>query len=298
MIGSFIKRISTITMVLILFSPGVYPLPMSRTCYTVPADVLDLYMGEELIADDKTSRIDVINIDLGLNYYTTLGCRWSYLNSDLAEESGESGDILVELWRYTGRCLNEKLDTGISFAVRIPSGPDPSEDEEWRNLSVGRNEIKIGPVFSFNLTEKEVLSFNLSYVLSEGEGDDFYGALRGDLQEPDTYKSFFGLNPFYGDSFFSGDRISDDYFTSALSIIEKRLYPAVFYGEMVYTSGNFREEREASSADSGGPLTLLSTGIKYFVRDSAFLHLNVNVNPFYSRGERKWGAGAGLNIFF
>lgn len=301
MISSFIKRISTITMVLILFSGRAFSLPLSRTCYTVPVDTIDFYFGEEFIADSKVHRVDLITLNLGLTDATTLGVRWGVLNYDLAGNESDSGDLLLELWHYTGRYFDEKLDTGISSSLRIPTGPDPGMDEKWKNLSVGRSELKIGPVLSLRLTEGEVLNLNLNYIFREGRGEDFYGGFRYNLKKSETYKSVFGLNPFFKDSFLSGNRLSDDYITTAFSVIESRLYPFVLYAEVYHAFTDFRSDRdipEGSVEGEGGSLTILSAGFKYFVRDSFFCNFYGTANPFYTENEHLWSAGAGINVFF
>lgn len=301
MISFCVKRVSTMIMVLILFSGHAFSLPLSRTCYTVPDGMIDVYPGEEFVRDRGTHRRDIVCFNLGLTDATSLGLSWSFLNYDLSGDDSEPGDAILELWHYTGRYLNEKLDTGISFTLRIPTGPDPSENEKWKNLSVGRSEVKISPVLSFRLTEKELLNMNLSYIFRAGHGENFYGALGGDLKKGDTYRSLFGLNPFCEDSFLSGDRLSDDYITTAFSIVESRLYPFVLYGELYHAFSDFRDDHDVPAGaveGEGRSLTILSAGLKYFVRDSLFCNFYGTVNPFYTENELRWSAGAGINIFF
>lgn len=288
-------------MVLILFSTQAFSLPLTRTCYTVPEDNMDLYFGEKLISRRNLNRVDVLIFNLGLTDATTLGIEWNYLNHDLSGDESETGDTLLELWHYTGRYLYDRVDSGISFNVRIPTGPESGIDDKWRNLSVGRNEVKITPVLSVRLSEKEMMNFNVSYILREGRDEDFYGAFKGDLKKADTYKSFFGLNPFSEDSFFSGDRLSDDYMSAAVSFVESRLYPVVIFGEIYHAFTDFRKDSDVSlkiDEGEGGGFTNISAGFKYLVIDSFFCIIYGTVNPFYSAGEQRWSSGAGVNIFF
>ncbi|HPJ43423.1 MAG TPA: hypothetical protein PLY21_13940 [Spirochaetota bacterium] len=301
MIRVSLKRISTIIMVLILFSGEVISLPLSRTCYTAPADNIDFYFGEKLISDKNLHRVDVLALNLGLTDATTIGVEWNYLNYDLSGDESKTGDTLLEFWHYTGRYLYDRVDSGISIKIRMPTGPDPVKDEKWRNLSVGRNEVKITPVLSLKLSGKELLNLNVSYTLREGRDDDFYGSLKGDLKKADTYKSIFGLNPFSEDSFFSGHRLSDDYMSTAVSFVETRLHPVVLFGEIYHAFTDFQRDSEVplkTAEGEGGSVTFISAGCKYMVGNSFFPIIYFKVNPFYSGEGERWSSGIGINIFF
>jgi len=301
MIVSFFKRVSTIIMVLILFCSELISLPLSRTCFTVPADSLDFYFGEEIISDSDLHRVDVAVFNLGLTDATSFGVEWNYLNYDINGNESKAGDTLLELWHYTGRYLYNTLDSGISLRVRIPTGPEPGIDETWRNLSVGRSEVRITPVLSFLLSENEILNLNISYILREGRGESFYGALKGNLKDADTYRSVFGLNPFFKDSFLSSDRLSDDYISSAVSFIENRFYPLVFFCEIYYAFTDFQKDREVTVKTvegEGEGLVMASAGCKYFIRSTLFCIIYGTLSPLSSGEEESWSSGAGINIFF
>lgn len=301
MVINFIKRISTTAMVLILFSGGAFSLPLSRTCYTVAGDKIDLYFGEKLISGKSTHRVDVLNINLGLTDATTLGVEWNYLNYDISGDESETGDTLLELWHFTGRYLHERIDSGISFTVRFPTGPEPGIDDKWRNLSVGRNEIKITPVLSLRFSDKDILNLNVSYILREGREEDFYGALKYDLKKCETYRTVFGLNPFAKDSFFSSDRLSDDYMSAAVSFVQSGMSPVIYFCEIYHAFTDFQKDSSVSlktAEGEGGSLTVISAGGKYLVGDSFFFMIYGALSPFSSGEEQRWSSGAGINIFF
>jgi hypothetical protein len=288
-------------MVLILFSNEAFSLPLTGTCYTVPEDKMDLYFGNKLVSERNVHRVDVLTFNLGLTDVTTLGAEWNNLNYDLSGDESETGDTLLYLWHYTGRYLYDRLDTGINLTLRIPTGPEPGTDEKWRNLSVGRNELKITQVLSFRLSDMDILNLNVSYILREGRDEDFYGSFKGDLKKAETYKSIFGLNPFYEDSFLSGDRLSDDYMSAAVSLGESRLYPVVIFGEIYHAFTDFQKDGDVAvrgAEGEGGNCTIFSAGCKYFISDSLFCVIYGTVSPFHSGEENKWSSAAGFNIFF
>ncbi len=301
MLISLINRISTILLVLILFSETAFPLPLSRTCFTVAEDSGDLYLGEEIVADTNTHRRDMISYSIGLTPSTTLGLSWSMLNYKLYGGESQPGDAIVDLWHYTGRYLYDRLDTGINLSYRIPFGPDPGIDGKWKNLSVGRSELKITPVLSIRITENELFSINLGYVFRESRDENFFDGLKGNLKDKNTYSSFFGLNPSDKDSFLSSEKLSDDYITAACSIVETRFYPVVLYSELYYAFTDFKDDAGVPSTGvegEGGSLAKISAGGKYFIRDSVFCNVYGILNPLYSGTDFRWGAGAALNIFF
>lgn len=298
---SLINKISTILLVLILFSGPVFALPLSRTCYTVAEDAGDLYLGEEVVADIYAHRRDMISYNIGLTHATTLGLSWSMLNYKLYGGESQPGDAVIDLWHYTGRYLYERLDTGINLSYRIPFGPDPGIDKKWKNLSVGRSELKITPVFSIRVTENELFSINLGYVFRESRDENLYDGLNGNLKDKNAYASLFGLNPFDKDSFLSSEKLSDDYITAACSIVETRFYPVILYSELYYAFTDFKDDAGVPYTGvegEGGSLAKISAGGKYFIRESVFCSIYGIFNPFYSGEEFRWGTGAAVNIFF
>jgi len=296
--------ISTIFLVLILFSGELLSLPLSRTCYTLSEESLELALSSEFITAEQTRRMDRLSLNAGITDTTTTGAEIFLLNAAVYGGEQESGDILLNFWHYTGRYLRERLDTGFQVDIRIPSGPDPEKDPEWQHLSEGKSELKAGAVLSYRLYDREICSLNLSYIFRQGDNEDFYGGFRYNPAESETYKSVLGLNPFSRDSFLSTDRMADDYVTAAISLMSLRPAGFVVFSELYavfYNSGS--DDTEVYPADdkyyfSSDTEFLISAGCKYIVTDSTFFHIFGALNPFAEDRGLKKIIGAGINIVF
>jgi len=288
-------------MVLFCFS-DVYTLPLTRSSYTPPEDKIDMNMKEEFIIIENAARKESFSINMGLPANTSAGFDFSLIHYDLFKK-GDSrpGDILVNLWHYTGNFFDDTLGTGLSVVVRIPTGPDAYTDEKCRNLSFGNNELKITPVLSLRATGSEMLVLNLSYIFREGRGENFYGGFNVNPVKPETYKSFFGLNPFYENSFLNSERLKNDYASISAGLITTRLLPFVLFAEVYYSSGVNRKDKslnELHIEGSGVNPLLLSAGIKFLFSDSSFLQFAETVDILKNEGFIKNTTEISLNIFF
>lgn len=307
--NSSMKRISTVYMVLILFSAELYSLPFSRTCYTLSEERMDLFLSSEFITTDGTRRRDALSLNVGITGETTVGATGYMLNSGAAGGERESGDIMLELWHYTGRYFSDKLDTGFQLALTVPSGPDPEKDAKWLNLSGGRSELKIGPVFSCRLTDADILNINFNYIFRQGKSESFYGGFKCNPGDADTYKTLFGLNPFSEDSFLSHDRLSNDYTTASVSFMSLRLSGFVLFSELYaafYDLGNGDEDehlylKNKNSGEYYNPSRFrcqVSAGFKYVINGSLAFQFFLAYNPFHGDGDIERIAGGGINAFF
>lgn len=288
-------------MVLFCFN-DLNSLPLVRTCYTPPENRIDMALGTEFVYIDNMNRKDNYSLNLGLPGSTSIGFDFSlihYNSSDVG--ANNTGDILFNLWHFTGDFFDGAVSSGFEVVFRIPTGADAYVDEKSRNLSFGNNELKITPVLSFNISNHEVLTFNLSYTFREGYDEDMYGPLKFNLRKSETYKSVFGLNPFYDESFFDSENLKNDYAAIAVGIITSKLYPWVFFGEIYYSSGFYPDDEYLSDicieGDRVNPL-LVSIGTKYFFTDSFYLLISGMLNVLREDGYIKNTMELSLNIFF
>jgi len=297
------KIILNSTILLVLFCIlDTFSLPLTRTSYTLPENKIDLSLREEFIYIENMNRRDNFSLNLGLPGNTSIGFDFSLINYTTFE-IGDSipGDILFNIWHFTGDYFDGTVNSGINLVLRIPTGPDAYISEKSRNLAFGNNEIKITPVLSFNLSDFEVLSVNLSYTFREGRGEDLYSGFKFNLLKSETYKAGFGLNPFYEESFFEGKNLKNDYSSVAGGLITSRLYPWIFFAEIYYSTrldqGGEYLSNISIEGDQINPL-LLSMGAKYSFSDSFFVLVSGMVNLLNDDGYIKNTTEFSLNIFF
>jgi len=297
----FIKLSSATLLALFCFS-DIYPLPLTKTCYTTPQDTIDMNFNEEFIYTDTMNRKDIFVFNLGILSNTSIGLEFSLINYG-AFETGENltGDILFNFWHYCGDIFDGFIDTGFNIVIRIPTGPDAYTDEKCRNLSFGNNELKIGPVFSFNITNSEVVSLNINYIFREGKGEKLYSGININPSKSNTYKSCLGLNPFYKGAFLEGENLKNDYMNISAGIISSMFFPWVFFIELYYSARPYMDrdaiEKINIEGDKVNPF-LFSMGIKYFFSKSVFLQVSNTINLLMDEKYPKNITQFGLNLFF
>ena len=292
---------STILLVLFCFLDS-FSLPLTRTCYTLPEEKIDLALNQELVYIDNMNRLDNFAFNLGLRADTSFGFDFTIIHDNYSDAGGGvPGDILFNLWHFIGDYFDGTVSSGVNIVVRIPTGPDAYIDEKVRNLSYGHSELKFSPVLSFSISENENLSINLSYTFREGRGEDIYSGLNLNPFKSRTYKSVLGLNPYYEDSFLDGDSLKNDYASISAGLITSRLLPWTFFTEIYYSSGFYNNDTEEESLSIEGdgvhPL-LASAGMKYFFSDSFFIQLSNVVVLMKYDGYLRNRSELSLNIFF
>jgi hypothetical protein len=298
----FFKLNSTIVMVLFCFS-DIYALPLTRTCYTPPENKIDMALNEEFIyIDENVIRKDIYSLNLGIVRNTSLGLDFSLINyNSLSFGENRPGDIFFNAWHYCGDYFDGFVDTGLSLVVRIPTGPDAYADEKYRNVSFGNNELKIGPVFSFNLSNTEIFILNINYIFREGRGEKLYGGISINPMKSETYKSCLGLNPLYEGSFMEGEKLKNDYTSVSFGLITSKLVPWILFTEIYYSVRPYRGNDTLEGIDIEGdrvnPL-LFSIGLKYFFSGSIFIQASNAINMIRNDKYIKNTAQFSLNIFF
>ncbi len=291
---------STIFMVLFFFSDS-YSLPLTRSCYTPPEDIVDLSLKEEFVYSGKVNRKDDFAFNLGLPGDNSIGFDFSVIHYEVSD-TGMSipGDIFFNLWHFTGDFFDGLMKTGLGVVMRIPTGPDAYADEQCRNLSLGNSELKITPVVSLNLSAKEVLVLNFSYIFREAGGENIYSGFKINPARGETYKSCFGLNPLFRDSFLYHEKLKNDYISVSGGIISSRLYPFVLFTELYCSTGIYKGSYIKQGGDIEGNRTHLksSIGVKYFFYRSFYMQGAGIAELLHRDGAVKNTLELTLNIFF
>lgn len=267
-------------MVLFCFS-DIYSLPLSRSCYTQLEDTIDLSLTEQFIYIEDMNRKDIYSLNIGIGSYTSIGADFSLIHTEPFEaKETVPGDILLNLWHFIGEYSDGSVKTGLGIVMRIPTGPDAYTDEKYRNLSFGNSELKITPVLSLNLSEKEILILNMSYTFREGEDGDVYSGIKNNLMDGET------------------DNLKNDYASISAGVITSRLLPWVLFSELYYSSGfNDSDDGINIEGDEVKPL-LFSTGVKYFVTESFFIQASDIIDVLQNEAYIKNTVEISLNIFF
>lgn len=291
---------STIFLVLFCFLEA-NSLPLTRTCYTLPEEKVDIALGQELIYSDNLNRLDYFTFSFGLPEDSSFGFNFSLIHNYNEIREFVPGDILFSLWHFFGDYFSGNVSYGINLVIRIPSGPDVYTNSEVQNISYGHNELTVTPVVTFTLSGYENIVLNMSYTFREGRDEDMYSGFNINPLKEETYKSILGLNPFSENAFLNIERIKNDYVSISAGLITSRFLPWIFIIEMYYSTGFKNRDDIAGGIDIEGskanPL-LLSGGVKYFFSDSLFVQAAEIVTLVDSNRYIKNRVALSLNIFF
>jgi hypothetical protein len=261
-------------------------LPLTETIYTIPESEMALSFREEVVRLDTDFRKE--NYSIGIGFLPDLSIFYSldYLHDNLLNASSNKlGDSFLKIRLYLGDYFNS-LHAGLLFSFRIPTGPDVYSDSHWRNMSLGKDELKIGPVFKIDIYNSIFLHLNIFYVFRQAENEGFYNGFYLNLTKKETYTKLFGLNFRSKDTFLSTDRLKNDYTVCSMALNTDILYPKISFIPYIelYTSHRVYKKQTGEYENipiegSGINPLLFSFGGRYFFSDSIFLGIYYILNP-------------------
>ena len=261
-------------------------LPLTETIYTIPESEMSVSMRCEVLRLDDNYRRENYSAGLGLTGDVSAWYSLDYLhNGTFKASSNEIGDSFFKVWFYLGDYF-EKLHAGFLLLFRIPTGPNAYTDEQWRNLSYGKNELKTGPVFRIDLHKSLFMHLNLFYVFRQGEGEGFYDGFYFNLSKKETYSKLFGLNFKSDNTFLSGGRLKNDYAVFSAALNSNIIYPQVSFIPFIEFYTSHRVYKKQSGEYENIPIegskinpVLISFGGRYFFSGSMFLGAYYIINP-------------------
>ncbi|HPS57207.1 MAG TPA: hypothetical protein PK514_03795 [Spirochaetota bacterium] len=286
-------------MVLILFAPAVQALPLTRTLYIAPPDVVDFTVSCDYLYTSRQITRERFSVCTGLWNGAALSAHFDLLGDGVLGRD-TPGDSLIEFVTTIDSLSSGDLRTAFYCSVLMPSGPDASITEYYRGAAFGKNEISAGPVLACDFTGNLAGFFNLFYSFRQGQSGGFYSGFRIDPADRETYKSVLGLNPFYRDSFMYYKKLSDDYVSIASAAVYSGLFPVVAFTELrcSVTIRRFYGGDVSDAEGSGVNPFMASLGAKYFVMDSFYAQVYGSVNPLMSNDGVRWQSGILLNLIF
>jgi hypothetical protein len=271
-------------LILFYFSSVLHAsLPLTETIYTIPDSRTTISIREEFPELDNFYRKENYSLGLGLLPDLSVWYSFDYLHNKITNASSNKlGDSYLKIWYYMGD-IHKICHAGFMLLFRLPTGPNAYTDEKWRNVSFGKNELKIGPVFKFDLKNSIFIHANLFYVFRQGQGEGFYSGFHLNLTKKNAYSNLFGLNFMSKDAFLSGDRLKNDYMIISAAVNTYKIFPVIPYFE-IYTSHRVYKKRSDNYEDipiegAGINPVFLSTGVRDFFSDDIFLGLYYIVNP-------------------
>ncbi|MFH0977578.1 MAG: hypothetical protein V1874_17500 [Spirochaetota bacterium] len=276
-------------------------LPLTETIYTIPESEITVGLREEIIKVNNNFRKENYSIGFGAFSSITVWYSVDYIHNNIINASSSKlGDSYLKAWFYLGDFFNF-MHTGLLFLFRLPTGPDAYAESEWRNVSFGKNELKIGPVFKFDIYKSIFLHLNIFYVFREGEDEGFYNGFYFNLTKKETYSKLFGLNFKSKDTFLSGSRLKNDYAVCSTAVNTDIIYPIIPFIEFYASHRVYKKQSGYENIPvegSGINPILISIGGRYFFSNSLFLGTYYIVNPIREKNYIKSVLGFDFSLQF
>ena len=177
------------------------------------------------------------------------------------------------------------LRWGLLALFRFPTGPNAYTQERWRNLALGNNELKLGPVAQYE-AGPFVLHANLFWIFREKDREGFYNGIYLNPAKKETYSKVLGLNFAADGAFLNGDRLANDYAAGSLALNTDAVYPLIPWVS-VYASRRFArvggEDKRIPVEGMGVNPLLFSAGGRYFFSYNAFAGISTTVSAVRKR---------------
>ncbi len=280
------QKVSAIGIALILFLTAVNradALPLTETIYMVPEYAVEIYLRDEVCQTDRWSRKDSIGLGFGATDEFSL-----WLNFDILSQSAfrinraDIGDLFIKGKFYIGDFARNQVHLGFLISLRFPLAKNAYANEEWRNLALGKYELKMGPFFRFDVLDVFFIHLNMFYTFREGNAEDFWGGFYLNITKSETWEKVFGLNPKAKNTFLNIDRIKNDYLTFSMAWNTNYFYPFVPYIECngsVRVTGDYINTGDVPIEAARYNTFLMSAGLRYFFMEALYLGVYTVQNP-------------------
>ncbi len=301
MISEIIKKTSVTVLMLVFFilrgysSPGVYT-------YHIPGeDSISVSAETGLIGLGDLKRNDKYSLGLGVSSSVAASISFEVLHKKaVSPPGGTAGDTVFELLWSPVFKYNDCLYGAFLLRFNLPTGPDLYESEEWSGQAFGNNDITLGPVLSFFASKTFLISGNILYTMREGPDESFYSGGRADLDESDTYRDLFGLNPFVSDTFLSAERLKNDFLSLSISFI-KQIKRFALAGEIYYSFHPYRGhdiDRNIPLEGAGVEPLWLKCRAKFIPAPFAEMSLWYSRNMLKAEGYPDFETGFNISFLF
>lgn len=297
------QTISAIGIALFLFlaaADRAAALPLTETIYMVPEYAVELSLRDEVYQTDRCSRKDSVSLGFGATDDFSLWLRFDYLSqSAFRATRSDLGDLFFKGKFFIGDYARNQVHIGFLISLRFPLARNAYNNAEWRNLALGKYELKMGPFFRFDVADVFFIHLNMFYTFREANGENFWGGFYLDITKKETWQKVFGLNPRAKKTFLGVDRIKNDYLSFSMAWNTNYFYPFVpyveFYGSFRVSKDHF-DAAEVPIEAAQYNTFLMSAGLRYFILEALYLGIYTVQNPLRSSQKNFVQAIYGLEL--
>jgi hypothetical protein len=280
------QMISAIGIALFLFTVAAEKaaaLPLTETIYMIPEYSVEILLKDEVYQTDRWSRKDRIGVGFGATDAFSLWLQMDILSQSAFNATKATiGDLFLKGKFYIGDYARNEVHIGFLMELRFPLAPNAYVNDEWRNLALGKYELKLGPFFRFDILDVFFIHLNMFYTFREANYENFWGGLYLNITKQETWEKVFGLNPKAKNTFLNVDRIKNDYISFSMAWNTNYFYPVVpyveFYGSF-RVSGDYIETGYVPIEACKYNAFLMSVGFRYFIMEAVYIGIYTVQNP-------------------
>src|SRR5271157_4506806 len=160
-------------LVCLAFSIPSLSLPLTETVYMIPEHEVEVFFHDEVCDTGKYSRKDSMGLGFGATDYFSLWVKFDLLSqSAFNAKKADIGDMFLKAKFFFGDYVQNQVHMGFLFNVRFPSGKNAYAGSDWRNLALGKYELKLGPFCRFDILKAIFVHLNFFYTFREASGED------------------------------------------------------------------------------------------------------------------------------
>jgi|GEM_PF-5568563 len=297
----FIKKTGTVIIIPVFFMTASYAAPKVYSYHIPGEESIAISAGSRFISALSLRRNETFELGIGLNPITSMTLSMDVVNSGSGSGfSGKSGDCDVDFLFSPLFHYEDKFYTSFLLSVKIPTGPDIYETDEWYGQAFGNSDIKLGTIFSFFADKTLLYNLNLFCTLREGPDESFYSGGSANMAESDTYKDAFGFNPFRSDTFLESCRLRNDFLSLSMSAM-KKIWFLVLCGEVYYSFHPYRGrgvDRSYPVEGAGVEPLWLKFRLKYVPVDRFEFSLWCGRNLLHEKGYPDTETGFNISLLF
>jgi hypothetical protein len=302
MMQSISKR-SAIGIALLAFIAFAIPaqsLPLTETIYMIPENEVEVFFRDEVCDTGKYNRKDSMGLGFGATDYFSLWVQFDLLSQNAFDaKKADIGDILLKARFFFGDYIHNQIHLGFLSNVRFPSGKNAYAGSDWRNLALGKYELKVGPFCRFDILKTVFVHLNLFYTFREANGEDFWGGFYINIFKEDTWKKAFGFNPAEKGTFLNVNRLKNDFAAASMAWNTNVLYPFIPFIEIYASFRTMKGKIDTQSVPIEAAkynVFLLSAGLRYFIMNAIYLGIYSVQNPFRKQQPGVLQARYGIEI--
>lgn len=278
-----ISAIGIALMLFLAFAHRTEALPLTETIYMIPEYCVEILLKDEVYQTDRWARKDSAGLGFGATDNLSIWLQMDYISQKAFHATkSDLGDLFIKGKFYFGDFAKNQVHLGFLINLRFPLAPNVYNNTEWRNLAMGKYELKMGFFSRFDIIDVFFIHLNFFYTFREANREDFWSGFYFDITKEETWKKVFGLNAKQKGTFLNIERIKNDYLTVSMAWNTNQLYPFVpyieFYGAFRVKSCKFDASDVPIEAAQYNAF-LMSAGLRYFFLQAVYLGIYTVQNP-------------------